>query len=130
MRIPGGVSIAALVVAAFLFDGPEAVAQDCDHGGNHTITVRPDGSGGATLRYRGGPGDAVRVCPGDTVSWVLTGSNRTFFVDFFAGAPFAGDSRRPNNTRLTVTIDAGTGDYAYDVGLDGGPGVDPVIIVD
>ena len=130
MRILSGVSIAALVVAASFLNGPQALAQGCDNGGNHTITVRPDGSGGATLSYRGGPGDEVRVCPGDTVSWVLTGSDRTFFVDFFGGAPFAGDSRRPNNTRLTVTIDAGPGDYAYDVGLDGGPGVDPVIIVE
>ena len=61
---------------------------------------------------------------------MLTGSDRTFFVDFFGGAPFAGDSRRERNTQLTVTISAGPGDYAYDVGLDGDPGMDPVIIVD
>lgn len=130
MRIVGGVSIAALVVAAFIVDGPEALAQDCDRGGNHTIQVRPDSDGGATLSYRGGPGDSVTVCPGDTVSWVLTGSDRTFFVDFFSGAPFVGAARRGNNSRLTVTIDAASGSYAYDIGMDGEEGMDPVIIVD
>jgi plastocyanin len=73
----------------------------------------------------------VRVCPGDSVSWVLTGSDRTFFVDFFSGAPFAGATRRGNNTRLTITIDAESGSsYNYDVGFDGDPGMDPVIIVE
>lgn len=130
MKFPGRVSIAALIVAAFILDGPEALAQECDRGGNHTIQVRPDGDGGAALSYRGGPGDSVTVCPGDTVSWVLTGSDRTFFVDFFSGAPFEGATRRGNNSRLTITIDAEPGSYAYDIGFDGGPGMDPVIIVD
>jgi hypothetical protein len=130
MKILSGVSIVSLMVAAFVFAGPEALAQQCDRGGSHTITVRPDGDGGATLSYRGGPGDSVTVCPGDTVSWVLTGSDRTFFVDFFSGAPFAGANRRGNNSRLTITIDAEPGSYAYDIGLDGEPGMDPVIIVD
>lgn len=130
MKILSGVSIAVLVIAALFLDVPAAMAQECDRGGNHTIQVRPDGDGGAALEYRGGPGDSVTVCPGDTVSWVLTGSDRTFFVDFFSGAPFAGAARRGNNTRLTITIDAEPGSYAYDIGFDGDPGMDPVIIVD
>lgn len=130
MRYLSSLIAAALVIVAVLYTGPSAMAQGCDHGGSHTIQVRPNGAGGVSLQYRGGSGNTVRVCSGDTVSWVLTGSDRTFFVDFFSGAPFAGAVRRGNNSRLTITIDAGPGGYNYDIGWDGGPGGDPIIIVD
>ena len=130
MKILSGVAIFALVLAATIFGSSVTMAQGCDHGGNHTIQVRPYDDGTVELSYRGGPGDSVRVCAGDTVSWVLTGSDRTFFVDFFSSAPFAGAVRRGNNSRLTITIDAAPGSYNYDIGLDGDPGMDPVIIVD
>ena len=130
MRILSGIAVVALAVVALVISSPVSMAQDCDHGGNHTIQVRPHSDGTVELRYRGGPGESIRVCPGDTVSWVLTGSDRTFFVDFFSAAPFAGALRRGNNSRLTVTIDAEPGSYTYDIGLDGDPGMDPVIIVD
>jgi plastocyanin len=130
MKILSGVTVAALVAVAAICGVTAAQAQGCDHGGTHTITVQPDGSEGASLTYRGGSGDSVRVCPGDSISWVLTGSDRTFFVDFFSGAPFAGATRRGNNTRLTITVDAAPGSYNYDIGFDGSPGMDPVIIVE
>jgi len=131
MKILSGMAVLALAIGAFLWNSPTALAQGCDHGGTHTIQVQPGGDGRATLTYRGGSGDSVRVCPGDSVSWVLTGSDRTFFLDFFSGAPFAGATRRGNNSRLTITIDAESGSsYNYDVGFDGDPGGDPVIIVD
>lgn len=130
MKVLKGFAAAALTVAALMLGSTGSMAQECDHGGNHTIQVVPGEDGSAELRYRGGPGDSVRVCPGDTVSWVLTGSDRTFFVDFFSGAPFAGATRRGNNSTLTIMIDAESGAYNYDVGFDGDPGVDPVIIVD
>ncbi len=130
MKILSGISIAALAIAALMWGGVEAVAQDCDRGGKHTIQVIPGSDGSAELRYEGGPGDSVHVCPGDSVSWVLTGSDRTFFLDFFSGAPFAGATRRGNNSKLTITIGAESGSYNYDVGFEGDPGMDPVIIVD
>ena len=130
MRVIGGIAVATLAVAALMWSSTESVAQECDHGGKHTIQVVPGEDGGAELRYRDGSGDSVRVCQGDTVSWVLVGSDRTFFVDFFSGAPFAGATRRGNNSTLTITIDADSGSYNYDVGFDGDPGVDPVIIVE
>ena len=131
MKILSGIAVLTLFVGALFWSSPAVLAQGCDNGGNHTIQVRPNDDGSATLTYRGGPGDSVRVCPGDSVSWVLTGSDRTFFVDFFSGAPFAGAARRGNNTRLTITIDAESGSsYNYDVGFDGDPGMDPVIIVE
>ena len=130
MRVPSGIAVAALAVAALMWSGANALAQECDRGGNHTIQVVPGEDGSAELRYKDGPGDSVTVCKGDTVSWVLVGSDRTFFVDFFSGAPFAGATRRGNNSRLTITIDAESGAYNYDVGFDGDPGVDPVIIVE
>ena len=130
MRVPSGIAVAALAVAALMWSGANAIAQECDRGGNHTIQVVPGEDGSAELRYKDGPGDSVTVCKGDTVSWVLVGSDRTFFEDFFSGAPFAGATRRGNNSRLTITIDAESGAYNYDVGFDGDPGVDPVIIVE
>ena len=130
MRALSGFAIAVLAGAALMLVSTDSMAQECDHGGNHTIQVIPGPDGNAELRYRGGAGDSVRVCPGDTVSWVLTGSDRTFFVDFFSGAPFAGAARRGNNSSLTIIIDAESGAYNYDVGFDGDPGVDPVIIVE
>jgi hypothetical protein len=130
MKVLSGFAIAALAVASLMSGGMDAVAQECDRGGRHTIQVVPGEDGSAELRYRDGSGDSVRVCRGDTVSWVLVGSDRTFFVDFFSGAPFAGATRRGNNSTLTIVIDAESGAYNYDVGFDGDPGVDPVIIVE
>jgi len=130
MKVLGGIAVATLAVASLMWSSTDSLAQECDRGGRHTIQVVPGEDGSAELRYKDGSGDSVRVCPGDTVSWVLTGSDRTFFVDFFSGAPFAGATRRGNNSTLTIMIDAESGAYNYDVGFDGDPGVDPVIIVE
>jgi hypothetical protein len=130
MRILGKLALVSLVLSSAFWVGNVSIAQDtCNYGPNHTIQVRPDGAGGVELTYRGGSGESVQVCVGDTVSWVLTGSDRTFFVDFFDGVPFDGPGRRPNNSRLTVTIEAEPGDYDYDVGWDGEPGRDPKLVV-
>jgi plastocyanin len=130
MRVINKIAVATLAIAALMLGSTTTVAQDREHCGNHTIQVRPGPDGGVELTYKGGSGDEVRVCPGDSVSWVLTGSDRTFFVDFFSGAPFAGAQRRGNNSMLEITIDAESGSYNYDVGWDGEDGMDPVIIVD
>jgi plastocyanin len=130
MKALGGIAVATLAVVSLMWGSTDAMAQECNRGGNHTIQVVPGEDGSAELRYKDGPGDSVTVCKGDTISWVLVGSDRTFFVDFFSGAPFAGATRRGNNSRLTITIDAESGSYNYDVGFDGDPGVDPVIIVE
>ncbi len=130
MKHPNGLAAVVLTVAALTLGGTASIAQDREHCGLHTIQVEPGPDGKPVLTYRGESGDSVKVCPGDTVSWVLTGSDRTFFVNFLNGAPFAGEGNRRNNTKLTVTIDADSGSYNYDVGWDGDAGVDPVIIVE
>ena len=130
MKFLGGIAVATLAVASLMWSSTDSLAQECDRGGNHAIQVLPGPDGSAELKYKDGPGDSVTVCKGDTVSWVLVGSDRTFFVDFFSGAPFIGASRRGNNSRLTITIDAESGAYNYDVGFEGDPGADPVIIVE
>lgn len=130
MKVLSGIAVATLAVASLMWSSTDLLAQECDRGGKHTIQVRPGPDGTVELTYKGGPGDSVTVCKGDTVSWVLVGSDRTFFVDFLSGVPFAGAARRGYNSRLSITIDAESGSYNYDVGFDGDPGVDPVIIVE
>ena len=130
MRVLGGITVATLAVVSLMWGSTDAMAQECNRGGSHTNQVVPGEDGSATLRYKDGSGDSITVCKGDSVTWVLVGSDRTFFVDFFSGAPFAGAARRGNNSTLTITIDAESGSYNYDVGFDGDPGVDPVIIVE
>jgi plastocyanin len=129
MKILSGIVVTALIIGAFLWSSPATLAQgNC---GNHVIQVEPDGSGGFSMRYRGGSGDSITVCSGDSVSWQLIGSDRSFFVDFKGNAPFSGGAMRGNNIgTLTVTIDAAPGSYYYNFGYDGTGGMDPVIIVE
>ena len=129
MKILSGIAVTALIVGAFLWGSPESMAQECR--GNHVIQVKPDSSGGFTLRSGGGPGDSITVCSGDSVTWQLIGSDRSFFVNFQGSAPFSGGAFRGNNVgSLTITIDAAPGSYYYNIGYDGTGGMDPVIIVE
>ena len=110
----------------------EALSQTCDHGGNHTIQVQAGADGMPELSYRGGSAEEVRVCVGDSVQWVLTGSDRAFFVDFFAGAPFEGAAKRGSSSGVvSVTIgDVPRKGYDYGVEFAGGAPMDPRIVVD
>ena len=62
----------------------------CNRGGNHTIQVSEGADGMPALKYRGGSAEEVHVCNGDQLQWVLTGSDREYFVDFMGEAPFPG----------------------------------------
>lgn len=129
MKILSGIAVTALIVGGFLWGSPESMAQECR--GNHVIQVEPDSSGGFTLRSGGRSGDSITVCSGDSVTWQLIGSDRSFFVNFQGSAPFSGGAFRGNNVgSLTITIDAAPGSYYYNIGYDGTGGMDPVIIVE
>ena len=132
MKILSGITAAVLVVAAMMLGSTTSFSQDaCDHGGNHTIQVRPGADGRPELSYRGGSAENVYVCQGDNVQWVLTGSDRSFFVDFFSGAPFAGASKRGSSGgAVSVTIGDDTGSHDYGVEFEGGEPMDPRIIVE
>ncbi|MFB3106522.1 MAG: hypothetical protein ACE1ZA_16590, partial [Pseudomonadales bacterium] len=98
---------------------------------NIQVSVGEDGN--PVLRYRGEPAEGVRVCRGDRVQWELTGPNREFFVDFFAGAPFEGATRLGSDGNVVrIEIGDSVDRRAYDYGLNFAdkPEMDPSIIVD
>jgi hypothetical protein len=132
LKILNTVAVAGIGIAALLLFSTDSNSQDtCNRGGQHTIQVSPGDDGSAALSYKGGSAESVHVCDGDRVQWVLTGSDRDFFVDFFAGAPFGGEARRGSSGGVVaVTIDAESGSYAYGVNFAGDEPMDPVIIVD
>jgi plastocyanin len=132
MKILSGVTATALVAAALMFGSTTSFSQDaCDRGGNHTIQVSAGADGKPVLSYKGGSAENVYVCRGDQVQWVLTGSDRSFFVDFFSGAPFGGAQKRgSSNGAVSVTIGDNTGSYDYGVEFEGGEPMDPRIIVE
>jgi hypothetical protein len=104
---------------------------NCDRGGNHTIQVREGADGMPALKYRGGSAEDVHVCNGDQLQWVLTGSDREYFVDFMGEAPFPGAAKRGSSGGVVaVTIDAESGAYDYGVNFAGEEPFDPRIIVD
>ena len=74
MKILNALAIAGLTIVALTLGSTDSLGQDdCDHGGNHTIQVRPGDDGAPELKYRGGSAEEVHVCEGDRVQWVLTG---------------------------------------------------------
>jgi hypothetical protein len=136
MKIMRRISVVGLAFAALMLGSTDSLSQEaCDTGGNHTIQVTSGADGKPAFSYRGGSAENVHVCIGDQVMWVLTGSDREFFVDFFSGAPFAGPGRR-NSSAGTISVviggDAQRGQgYAYMSNwVGGGAGMDPQIIVD
>ncbi len=131
MRIMSGIAIAGLVLGALIMGSTESLGQGAECG-NHLIQVSEGEGGVPVLRYHGGSAEEVHVCKGDTVRWVLNGPNREYLVDFFEGAPFAGDEkRRSHDNTVVVTIgDSAEGEYSYGVNFADGGGMDPKIIVD
>lgn len=127
-------SLLALIVAlGLLFGSADSLGQgNCVSEGNHTIQVEEGANGEPVLTYRGGSAEEVHVCVGDTVQWVLRGSNRSFLIDFFAGAPFPGAAKRGSSDNVvSVTIgDVERRGYDYGVEFANGPAMDPRIVVD
>ena len=132
MKISNAIAVAGIGIAAVLLFSTDSNSQGtCQGGGNHTIQVSPGDDDSASLQYRGGSAENVHVCSGDQVQWVLTGSDRDFFIDFFDGAPFPGAAKRgSSNGAVAVQIDADSGAYNYGVNFAGDEPMDPVIIVD
>jgi hypothetical protein len=123
-------ALAVMMTAGFF--AAEARAQDsCEGGKMHVIKVSAGADGGPELSYRDGSADAVHVCNGDQIQWVLRGSDREFLIEFLSAAPFAnGESRGSSNGVVLVTVDAEPGDYDYGISFVGDEPMDPRIIVD
>ncbi len=132
MRIIATIVFLTFGTAMVMLSSTEALGQACDHGGNHVIQVRPDESDMPELSYRGGSAEEVRVCVGDSVQWVLTGSDRAFFIEFFGSAPFEGAAKRGSSNGVVSVIIGDVPRQSYDYGVEfaGGPPMDPRIIVD
>ena len=131
MKIFATIAITGAVAGALLFASAESNGQDtCDRGGNHTIQVSEGSDGMPSLKYRGGSAEDVHVCDGDQVQWVLTGSNRDYFVDFMGIAPFPGAARRGSSDGVvSVMIVAEEGSYDYGVNFEDDEPMDPRLIV-
>lgn len=126
-------SLAIIAAVALLGGSAESLGQgNCVSDGNHTIQVEEGADGTPVLSYRGGSAEEVHVCVGDTVQWVLRGANRSFLVDFFAGAPFPGATKRGSSDNvISITIgDVERRGYDYGVEFANGPAMDPRIVVD
>lgn len=84
-----------------------------------------------TKGWFGANADTIRACRGDTVEWKL--SDKTFYVKFAGKTPFEKKEKTSNNGKLQIVIgpnaEPGTS-YKYDIGIEGGGVLDPIIIVD
>ncbi len=135
MRIMSGIAAAGLFLAVLMLASTETLSQDnCDSSGSHTIQVRAGDDGSPVLSYGGGSADEIHVCLGDEVRWVLTGPNRQYFVNFFSGAPFDGETRRGSDGNVVSIVIGGSAErgnsYDYDVEFADGGSLDPRIVVD
>ena len=133
MKILTTLAISTAMAGAWLIMSADATGQGtCDRGGMHTIQVSEGADGKPSLKYKGGSAENVYVCDGDTVKWVLIGSDRKYIVEFMDKAPFPGESKKKhsNGGDIKITIDAEPGDYDYGVNFEGEEPMDPRLIVD
>ena len=128
------IAAGVLGVAGLTLGSSSSLGQDlCDHGGNHLIQVSEGANGEPELSYRGGSAEYVRVCVGDSVQWVLTGSDRDFLIEFSSIAAFGDASFRGSSNgvvQLTIGEHFQPDTYAYGVQFKGGQPMDPHIIVE
>lgn len=125
-----------IVVAVLSSFWVTATAQDdpCDRGAKAfklKIKVRDDIPTAVVKGFFGKNADDLHVCRGDTIEWKL--SNKKFFVEFPDGSPLDSSKKKSKNGKIVTTVspDAKRGvSYKYDVGIDGGGKLDPMIIID
>lgn len=79
----------------------------------------------------GSDADSINACRGDTIQWKLSG--KKFFIKFPNESPFRNKEKTSSNGKLEITIGSEAKDgasYKYDIGIDGGGVLDPIIIID
>jgi hypothetical protein len=128
-----GTTLAALLLSTTSFS---AFAQDsaCDRDPETfklKIKVKNNTPTKVVKGFFGSNANTINVCPGDAIEWKLNG--KKFFIEFSGKTPFDEKKKSSNNGKVTETIssDAESGvRYKYDVGIEGGGILDPIIIVD
>ncbi len=123
-----------LLVAVAILSVPPVSAGVCgDESTTYKLVIRVVQDRPAEVLHHGQNADELHVCPGDGIEWKLQGSEKSFYLDFLAGAPFSGDNRPNSHSgKILVSIDnASSGDiFDYNIGLIDGEEMDPRIIVD
>jgi hypothetical protein len=135
MKILSTAAISTLMFAMLMLGSTESLSQDsCTRESIHNIHVRADAEGVPEVTYKNGSAEEVHVCIGDTIKWVLIGSERKYFVDFLEDAPFGGATRRGSNgANISVTVGGPAehgSSYKYNVEFEDGGILDPRIVVD
>ncbi|MDH3490905.1 MAG: hypothetical protein OEM20_02745 [Gammaproteobacteria bacterium] len=132
-RISALTVLAALLMSTISF---YAVAQDtaCDRSPETfklKIKVRDNTPTKVVKGLFGWNADTLNVCRGDTIEWKV--NDKEFFIEFPGDTPFDKKKKNSSNGKVTTTVrsDAERGvSYKYDIGIDGGGVLDPIIIVD
>lgn len=132
-RTTVGTVLAALLLSTISFC---AFAQDsaCDRGPETfklKIKVKNDTPTKVVKGFFGQNADTLNVCRGDTIEWKF--NSKKFFIEFPGKTPFDEKKKNSKNGKVTTTVrsDAERGvSYKYDIGIDGGGVLDPIIIVD
>ena len=125
--------LAALLLSTISF---YALAQDsaCDRSPETfklKIKVKNDTPTEVVKGLFGWNADTLNVCRGDTVEWKL--NNKKFFIEFPGKTPFDEKKKDSKNGKVTTTVrsDAERGvSYKYDIGIEGGGILDPIIIIE
>ena len=131
-------TIVSAILAALLISMTSfyAIAQDsvCDRSAETfklKIKVKNDTPTAVVKGFLGWNADTVNVCRGDTIEWKFNA--KKFFIEFPGKTPFDEKKKNSKNGKVTTTVssDAERGvSYKYDVGIEGGGVLDPIIIVD
>jgi plastocyanin len=123
--------MAIAAVLALTLSSNVSAQGDCGSA-SYKLKVRQVNDRPVEVTYSQGDAENLRVCVGDTIEWQLVGQAKRFYVLFLDGQPFSGDEQKNsnNNGKIEVTISGPSGDYKYNIGIEGGEEWDPRIIVD
>ena len=122
---------AALAVLCLL--GAPAAMADCKSKPSETKLVKvTEGQDGNPIVSP----DTMNACEGDVVNWVFPGGAKKFIVSFTGENGSPCEFAPPTGASVKCTIRSGAAQngqstpYDYDVGFEGGPAMDPTIIID
>lgn len=130
------VTMAGVLLAAGAASGQPAAPGDADpcarEPATHRVKIRVNNNNVPEGVETGGQdASTIRTCPGDTVEWHFTGL--PFRIEFQGRAPFDAALPTSANGKVSGVISKnGTRgkSFKYDVAIDGGGRLDPIIIVD